>query len=185
MDHIRQRLYGATVGNSGNRTENRNTERAECQGWSYRMAHSNADFLESVDWHAIEQDDRALLIAASLTMRVCPASAQDWKAGVNAFNVALSRLGCSASHRLTEWTKARRPHLHGMVLFRFPEPLGVVHSTVPGSTCKVNMRYVAEDRFCEAIKDAWLRIANACGWDVLPVAQMSSRQPEPLAGPTT
>lgn len=159
------------MGNRGNRTARRNIERGECQGWSRRAANSNADFLESVDWHAIEQDDQALLIAASLTTRTCPESAQDWQAGVHALNEALNRLGCWARHHVTEWTKAQRPHLHGMFLFRFAEPFKVVSVTVAGIKTELNTRHETEHRLSRDIESAWLRIANARGWDVLPVAQ--------------
>lgn len=155
MDVIRQRMHGASLGNQGNRTTKRNTERGECQGWTTRQANSNADWLESIDWQLIDQDEALFLVGFSLTVKVCPDSPEAWADAWRATQKVLARLGCKAWHSLTEFTERKRPHRHGLALFLlwdfddFGRGVEFIKSRIESE-----------------IEWAWLRIANDRGWQV-------------------
>ena len=94
--------------------------RGTCSGWSLGASRRNADFLGSI----IPSDLHGWGVAASLTLRDCPATAEQFALARNAFIERLKRMDLLRFHWVTEWQMRSRvtggpaPHLHG--IFYFP-----------------------------------------------------------------
>lgn len=98
-------MAGANGGKVGRRTAS--------VGWTARSARGNARFLQSIDLDALPPKG----VVMTLTVRQVPPTPEAWHVLVHRLGKWLARRdGYQCHHWVTEWTKARRPHLHGMVL---------------------------------------------------------------------
>jgi hypothetical protein len=57
-------------------------------------------------------------VVYTLTVRDLPPSAEDLHQRIHSFRKWLARKGCSMDHWVIEWTKAGRPHVHGMAFWQ-------------------------------------------------------------------
>mgnify|MGYP000156216254 CR=1 FL=1 len=95
-------------------------KRGKCSGWTTGAARRNADFLGSI----IPNELHGWGVACSLTVRDCPATAQEWADIREALLLRLRRMDLIRFHWVTEWQMRSRygggavPHLHG--IFYFP-----------------------------------------------------------------
>lgn len=113
--------------------------RTECHGWTRDALQRNKRFLYSVD----ERQLTGVGFAVTLTVRVCPATHDDWKKLRESFCARLRRLGMIRCHWLTEWQRRGVPHFHLAVWFpqEVVEPWG--------------------EHFGQHLISHWLAIANA------------------------
>lgn len=105
-------------------------ERGASQGWTRAVSRRNTDFLLSVQSEQLTGHGFAL----SLTIKDCPATAQDWQKARRAFVKRLERLGLVRLHWLTEWQRRGVPHLHAAVWFAQPVDPDVIRAHWLGST---------------------------------------------------
>lgn len=87
--------------------------RGEVQGWSDGATRRNTQFLMSVREHELTGAG----VALTLTVRDCPASAQDWHKIRRAWIERMRRAGMVRLHWVTEWQRRGVPHLHCAIWF--------------------------------------------------------------------
>ena len=92
----------------GNKTP---SKRGICAGWSAGSARRNMNFLMSVDTSLLQGHP----FAYTYTVRDIPDSHEEWARLIDNLRKRLYRSGALRDHWVTEWTKAGRPHLHGVV----------------------------------------------------------------------
>lgn len=122
-------------------------KRGEVRGWTPAATRRNKIFLWSVRTAQLFVDDDGVELhglAFTLTLRDCPASADEWQALRSAFVKRLRRRGLARLHWVTEWQRRRVPHLHGCVWFPVPND----------ERC---------DRLAKTIKDSWLAVTAEYG----------------------
>jgi hypothetical protein len=90
------------------------TIRSEVTGWSTGATRRNLAFLRTIDERKLN-DTGYTARAITLTLRDCPASADDWHRIRKAFLQRLTRLGMIRGHWVTEWQRRGVPHLHGCI----------------------------------------------------------------------
>lgn len=100
-------------GSTGNTSP---AKRGNCNGWSAGSARRNMNFLMSIDSNLI----RGPGFAFTLTIRDLPASHDEWARLIDNLRKFAYRHGAIRDHWVTEWTKAGKPHLHG-ILYNDPE----------------------------------------------------------------
>jgi hypothetical protein len=96
------------VGSSGNNTPK---TRGDCNGWSAGSARRNMNFLMTIDSNLINGPG----FAFTFTIRDLPASHSEWARLIDNLRKFAYRNGAIRDHWVTEWTKAGKPHLHGIV----------------------------------------------------------------------
>lgn len=97
----------------GNKTPKK---RGNCAGWSAGSARRNMNFLMSIDTDLLQGE----AYAYTYTIRDIPSSHKEWARLIDMLRKRLYRSGAMRDHWVTEWTKAGRPHLHGVV-YQDPE----------------------------------------------------------------
>lgn len=107
----------------------------EVQGWSPGAVRRNTEFLMCVR----EDKLTGVGLALTLTVRDCPATAQEWQRMRRAWEKRMKRAGMIRVHWVTEWQRRGVPHLHCAIWFS-----GTVYDF---SLCI----------------DAWLAVASSCG----------------------
>jgi hypothetical protein len=102
------------LGGGGNRTP---PPRGVCNGWTAGAARRNMSFLMGIDPTAFGQ---SCAIVYTLTVRDLPPSPEDLARRVHSFRKWLHRNGCARDHWVIEFTRAGRPHLHGLAMWDDP-----------------------------------------------------------------
>ena len=97
-------------------------KRTQTTGWSAAATSRNIAFLRSVRVKTLE----GFGYAATLTLRRCPATPEDWQRLRNAFFQRSRREGLTRCHWVVEWQKRRVPHLHLALWADEPDYAGVV-----------------------------------------------------------
>jgi len=119
-------------------------KREEVEGWTDASTRRNTQFLYSVDERKLTGHGFAL----SLTLKDCPATADDWKLTRETFFKRLRRMGMVRGHWLTEWQRRGVPHMHAAVWFdeglRQRDPLAL--STIPKHWVDLSSAYGASLR---------------------------------------
>lgn len=87
-------------------------KRGEVEGWSDSATRSNLRFLYSVSAPDLQGGTG---YGVTLTVRNCPATAQDWSKVRRAFMERMRRLGMIRMHWVTEWQRRGVPHLHAAI----------------------------------------------------------------------
>lgn len=105
--------HGMTMGTPPTRNDHQRGKRDVVTGWTDQSTRSNTRFLYSVDERKLAGHGFAL----SLTVKVCPPTADDWKRVRESFIKRLRRLGLVRMHWLTEWQRRGVPHMHAAVWF--------------------------------------------------------------------
>lgn len=88
-------------------------KRSTVQGWSQAAVRRHTRFLYSVNTDNLT----GYGYAPTLTLRECPASAEDFQRLRDAFLKRLRRMGAVRVHWVAEWQRRRVPHLHMAVYF--------------------------------------------------------------------
>lgn len=112
------KLYnnGITVGTAPMRSDRNSktkTPRGKSLGWSVTATRNNIKFLRSVNIDNLSD----LGYAFTLTLRDCPASAEDFHKLRRSFLERMRRLGFIRHHWVMEWQRRGVPHLHGVIYF--------------------------------------------------------------------
>lgn len=112
------RLYpnGMTAGVPPRLNNHVRAKRGEVEGWSDSATRSNLRFLYSVSAPELEGGTG---YGVTLTVRDCPATAQDWSKVRRAFMDRMRRLGMIRMHWVTEWQRRGVPHLHAAIWLPF------------------------------------------------------------------
>lgn len=100
------------------RNDHLRAKREECSGWSAKSARSNTRFLQSVKLESLT----GVGIAFTLTLKNCPATADEWHKLRRAFAKRIERAGMIRLHWVTEWQRRGVPHLHGVAYFPDDRP---------------------------------------------------------------
>lgn len=100
---------GLTIG-TGNPNPPKN-QRGKIQGWTAAAARRQVRWLYSVETSKLD----GVGYAVTLTLRDCPATADEWHAARKAWIERIRRLGFIRVHWVTEWQKRQVPHLHAAV----------------------------------------------------------------------
>ena len=87
--------------------------RGEVQGWSPGATRRNMAFLMGVEVEKLTGAGCTF----TLTVRDCPATADDWHKLRRAFEKRMLRAGMIRMHWVTEWQRRGVPHLHGVLWF--------------------------------------------------------------------
>ena len=95
------------------RDHSRDAPRGIVKGWSRDAVRRQNKWLYSIDTDRLDQAGYAI----TLTVRDCPASADEWSALRRAFFMRLTRAGMLRVHWLTEWQRRKVPHLHAAIYF--------------------------------------------------------------------
>lgn len=113
MPVIRLYPHGMTAGVAPNVKNHTPPKRGKVSGWSHGATRRNTRFLYSVE------DDKlaGVGLAVTLTVRECPASAQDWHRMRRALIKRMERAGMVRLHWVTEWQRRGVPHLHAAMYF--------------------------------------------------------------------
>lgn len=83
-------------------------KRGQVEGWSVGATRRNTEFLMRV----VEPELTGAGVALTLTVRDCPASAEDWTALRKRWIERQRRAGMVRLHWITEWQRRGVPHLH-------------------------------------------------------------------------
>ena len=126
--------HGGSGGIAPMKNDHDRALRGEVSGWSESATRRNTRFLYSIH----EDELSGAGMAVTLTLRDCPASAQDFHKLRRAWEKRMVRAGMLRLHWVIEWQRRGVPHLHGAIWF--PD---------------------AYDR--ARIVDAWTSVANAYG----------------------
>ena len=109
-------LNGSTAGTPPGKNDHVRAKRSVVKGWSSAAVRRHTKWLYSVD-----ADDLAaggeVGLALTLTMRNCPASADDFHALRRAWIKRLERRGLQRLHWVIEWQRRGVPHIHAAVYF--------------------------------------------------------------------
>lgn len=88
-------------------------KRGQVEGWSVGATRRNTQFLMSIE----EQRLTGKGVAVTLTLRDCPATAQEWHRLRKAWIERMRRAGMIRLHWVTEWQRRGVPHLHCAIWF--------------------------------------------------------------------
>ncbi len=151
------RLYqnGLTGGCPPRRPNPNPVPRGDCQGWSLRTSRGNTKFLYSVraaDLPFSSSGSYLIGLSASLTVRDCPASHDDWIRVRRALIKRAERRGLFRMHWLTEWQKRGVPHLHLAAWFDPVAAQVAIDKQFPGAGL------VAADVLPALLKSDWLAL---------------------------
>lgn len=113
MPVVKLYQHGLTAGIPPMKNDHDRAVRGEVQGWSSGATRRNMLFLMSV----VEADLTGAGCAFTLTLRDCPATADEWHKLRRAFEMRMVRAGMVRMHWVTEWQRRGVPHLHGVVWF--------------------------------------------------------------------
>lgn len=105
--------HGMTAGIPPGDTSAPKVKRSTVGGWSQGAIRRNTRFLYSIDERKLTGEGFAL----TLTVRDCPATADDWHTIRKKFERRLRRMGVIRTHWVTEWQRRGVPHLHAAVYF--------------------------------------------------------------------
>ena len=100
--------HGGKGGIAPGRNDHMRTKRGEVQGWSVGATRRNTQFLMSVQ----EERLTGAGVALTLTVRDCPATAEDWTKLRKRWIERQRRAGMVRLHWITEWQRRGVPHLH-------------------------------------------------------------------------
>lgn len=104
-------VNGSSAGSAGHNPAP--TKRGEIKGWTQAQVRRHTQWLYGVDAPALSGTG----VAVTLTVRDCPASADDWMRARERFFVSMRRAGMIRGHWVTEWQRRRVPHMHGAIYF--------------------------------------------------------------------
>lgn len=101
------------MGTPPGRNDHERAKRGRVEGWSPSSVRRHTRWLYSID--APELD--GVGIAATLTIRDCPPTQEDWGRLLRAWQMRVERAGAVRLHWVVEWTRRGVPHLHCAVYF--------------------------------------------------------------------
>ncbi len=144
---------GSTLGTPPPIQHHVRAPRGEVKGWSAASVRRHTKWLYSVDAPGLDGQGFAI----TLTVRDCPASADEWARMRRAFIKRLEREGLVRVHWVTEWQRRGVPHLHAAVYFE-------------------DVAFTAPERIWSILR-AWLDVAEHLG------AAPASQDVKRIAGP--
>lgn len=100
--------HGGKGGVAPGRNDHTRMKRGQVEGWSVGATRRNTQFLMSVK----ETELSGAGVALTLTLRDCPATAQEWTALRKRWIERQRRAGMVRLHWITEWQRRGVPHLH-------------------------------------------------------------------------
>lgn len=112
--------HGFTCGTAPGKNDHPREKRDIVKGWSPSAARRNTQFLRTVyepDLHTDTDGTPLNAFALTLTLKTCPATAEDWHKLRRAFLMRCERMGLARCHWVTEWQRRGVPHLHGAFWF--------------------------------------------------------------------
>lgn len=113
MPVLRILRHGFTAGHAPMKNSHPRAPRGEIEGWSEGATRRNTAFLRSIR----EPDLTGHGYAATLTLRDCPATPEDWHRIRTAWEKRMRRSGMIRLHWVTEWQRRGVPHLHVAIWF--------------------------------------------------------------------
>lgn len=105
--------HGLTAGTPPMSNAHQRVKRGTVGGWSAGATRRNTRFLYSVREQELTGDGYAV----TLTLRDCPATAQDFHALRRKWQKRMERAGMVRLHWVIEWQRRGVPHLHGAIWF--------------------------------------------------------------------
>lgn len=115
--------HGGKGGVPPARNDHTRMKRGQVEGWSTGATRRNTQFLMSVR----EPDLTGAGVALTLTVRNCPASAEDWTRLRKRWVERQRRAGMVRLHWITEWQRRGVPHLHVAIwwpdMYRLSDPV--------------------------------------------------------------
>lgn len=105
--------HGGKGGVAPMKNNHQRVPRGAVEGWSEGATRRNTQFLMSV----MEKRLHGAGMAATLTLRDAPATAQDWHRLRRAWVKRMERAGMIRLHWVTEWQRRGVPHLHCAIWF--------------------------------------------------------------------
>jgi len=118
MPVLRILRHGCTAGHAPMKNSHPRAPRGEIEGWSEGATRRNTSFLRTIR----EQDLDGHGYAATLTLRDCPPTPDDWHRIRRAWEKRMARAGMIRLHWVTEWQRRGVPHLHVAIWFPEPDP---------------------------------------------------------------
>lgn len=141
MPVVKLYRHGLTAGQPPMRNDHLRAPRGGIQGWSEGATRRNTAFLRSIKVDELD----GVGFAATLTLRHCPPTPDDWHRLRRAWEMRMARAGMRRAHWVTEWQRRGVPHLHVAIWFPHPDP----------DSSPVDPRHL--------ITDAWCAVAEPYG----------------------
>lgn len=150
MPIVKSYLHGLTAGTPPQLNDHLRAKRDRVIGWTDRSTRSNTRFLYSVDDTALGEGGWT----ATLTLRDCPATSDDWHRLRRALIRRMRRAGLVRAHWVVEWQRRGVPHLH----LAFWGPDEVAHA------CLLGWLVLADPYEASPRSQCVRRMDDAVGW---------------------